>query len=50
MRFTKTGNHTSNARTGEPERVPAEMVSASFFPLLGVQPILGRTFLPNEDQ
>ena len=35
---------------GEPERVPAEMVSASFFPLLGVQPILGRTFLPNEDQ
>ncbi len=38
------------AGMGEPERVPAEMVSASFFPLLGVQPILGRTFLPNEDQ
>jgi predicted permease len=38
------------AGTGAPERVPAEMVSASFFPLLGVQPILGRTFLPNEDQ
>jgi len=38
------------AGMGEPERVPAEMVSASFFPLLGVQPILGRTFLRNEDQ
>jgi len=36
--------------TGEPERVPAEMVSASFFPLLGVQPLLGRTLLPEEDQ
>ncbi len=35
---------------GEPERVPAEMISASFFPLLGVKPTLGRTFLPNEDQ
>jgi len=35
---------------GEPERVSAEMVSASFFPLLGVQPVLGRTLLPEEDQ
>ena len=35
---------------GEPERVPAEMVSASFFPLLGVHPVLGRTFRPEEDQ
>jgi predicted permease len=38
------------AGAGDPERVPAEMVSASFFPLLGVRPILGRNFLPNEDQ
>ena len=36
--------------TGEPERVPAEMVSASFFPLLGVRPGIGRTFRPEEDQ
>jgi predicted permease len=36
--------------TAESERVPAEMVSAGFFPLLGVQPVLGRTFLPAEDQ
>ena len=35
---------------GEAERVPAGMVSAAFFPLLGVQPPLGRTFLPEEDQ
>jgi predicted permease len=35
---------------GEPERVPVEMVSASFFPLLGVRPVLGRTFRPEEDQ
>ena len=35
---------------GEPERVPAEMVSATFFPLLGVNPVMGRTFLPEEDQ
>jgi predicted permease len=35
---------------GQPERVPAEMVSAGFFRLLGVQPILGRTFLPTDDQ
>jgi hypothetical protein len=26
------------------------MVSASFFRLLGVQPILGRAFLPTDDQ
>ena len=35
---------------GQPERVPVEMVSASFFPLLGVQPILGRMFVSAEDE
>jgi predicted permease len=34
----------------QPERVPAEMVSASFFRLLGVQPILGRTFSDADDR
>lgn len=29
--------------------VQGESVSADLFPLLGVQPFLGRTFLPNED-
>src|SRR5215467_2732850 len=35
---------------GEPERVPAEMVSASFFQLLGVKPVLGHLFTPQDDQ
>jgi len=34
---------------GEAERVPAEMVSAEFFPVLGVNPIAGRLFRPEED-
>src|SRR5213592_1382445 len=29
--------------------VQGESVSADLFPLVGVQPVLGRTFLPNED-
>jgi predicted permease len=35
--------------TGEPERIPGEIVSASYFPILGIQPAVGRTFLPEED-
>src|SRR5215510_218870 len=35
---------------GEPERLRVEMVSANFFPLLGVQPVIGRQFHPEEDQ
>jgi len=31
-------------------RVKCEQVSASYFPLLGVSPLLGRTFLPSEDE
>ncbi len=34
---------------GEPERLQGEMVSASFFPVLGVKPVLGRTFMESED-
>ncbi len=36
--------------SGEPERVAGARVSASLFPLLGVKPIMGRTFLPEEDR
>ena len=36
--------------TDEPERIRGRRVSASFFPILGVPPALGRTFLPEEDQ
>jgi putative ABC transport system permease protein len=35
---------------GEPERVEAQAVTANFFPLLGVTPVLGRVFTPEEDQ
>ena len=35
---------------GEPERVEAEMVSASFFSVLGVNPAAGRLLHPQEDQ
>ncbi len=36
--------------TDNPERIEVEMVSASYFPLLGVEAFSGRTFLPEEDQ
>ena len=34
--------------TSAPERVWCELVSDNFFSLLGVQPVVGRTFLPGE--
>ena len=36
--------------SGEPERVTCGEASASFFPLLGVHPVVGRVFLPEEDR
>jgi predicted permease len=35
--------------TAQPERLNGLMVSAAFFPTLGVQPILGRTFSRDDD-
>ena len=35
---------------GEPERVMAFSVTSNFFPLFGVQPLIGRGFLPEEDR
>ena len=34
---------------GDPERLRGELVSAAYFPLLGVRTHVGRTFLPEED-
>jgi putative ABC transport system permease protein len=39
-----------SANGGEPERVPRAGVTNSFFNVLGVQPLLGRAFRPEEDQ
>lgn len=36
--------------TGQPEHLNGVMISAEFFPLLGVNPALGRAFRPEEDQ
>jgi putative ABC transport system permease protein len=35
---------------GEPERVHIHMISAEFLPALGLKPILGRAFRPEEDK
>ena len=40
------GNLTGD---GEPERADIATVTANFFPLLGVRPMLGRQFLPEEE-
>jgi putative ABC transport system permease protein len=43
MSFTLFGH-------GDPERVRTGVVSASYFDLFGVQPLLGRTFLPEDEK
>jgi predicted permease len=35
---------------GDPQRVVTGVVSANFFDVLGVKPVLGRLFLPGEDE
>src|SRR5450432_607543 len=44
---TQTVNLTGIAR---PQRAWATLATANYFDLLGVQPVLGRGFLPTEDQ
>jgi predicted permease len=35
---------------GDPERVQGSYASASFFPMLGIKPMAGRSFVPEEDK
>jgi putative ABC transport system permease protein len=35
---------------GEPEDLPIQLVTAELFPTLGVAPLIGRTFTPDEDR
>ncbi len=35
--------------TANPERIQGAIVSPSFFPMLGIKPMMGRVFLPEED-
>jgi putative ABC transport system permease protein len=42
-------NLSANGSNREPEQVSGLRVSAGFFTVLGVQPFLGRTFLPEEE-
>jgi predicted permease len=54
--YTATGVYSSaeemalTTSTGEPEVVSAQRVSANFLSVLGVAPVLGRSFLPTEDR
>ncbi|HKR12942.1 MAG TPA: ABC transporter permease [Pyrinomonadaceae bacterium] len=45
-----TDNNYNLIGNGEPERISCAQVSASLFPTLGVQPLAGRTFQPEEDR
>jgi putative ABC transport system permease protein len=45
-----TGGGAIMTGRGEPQLVFAPAASANFFSLLGVEPVIGRTFLPGEDK
>src|SRR5438309_144328 len=45
-----TGTANFGADGAEPERVPRAGVTTGFFSVLGIQPVLGRTFVPEDDK
>ena len=49
MAITRRTSFTLNG-LGEAEELSAQFISSDFFPLLGVQPVLGRFFGPGEDE
>ncbi|HEY6292283.1 MAG TPA: ABC transporter permease [Terriglobia bacterium] len=46
----ENSDHATLSGGSEPERIPGGQVSANYFQVLGVAPLLGRDFLPGEDQ
>jgi putative ABC transport system permease protein len=44
------GTNLTLTGKGDPERLVTRMVTAGFFPLLGVSPRIGRNFSPDEDR
>ncbi|MEW6210835.1 MAG: ABC transporter permease, partial [Acidobacteriota bacterium] len=52
--FDQVSAHSSDSFNltgiGEPERISCAQVTASFFPLMGVQPVRGRFFTEGEDR
>ena len=45
----RSGAVELSGESGEPERIPIARVSADLFPMLGVQPLMGRLFSAAED-
>ena len=48
--YMSYGQEMVLSSTGYPERISGAQVSAGFFKILGADPVLGRTFLPGEDE
>src|SRR6202011_5128794 len=48
--FSRFPDHIALTVSGQAERVPAELVSGTYFSVLGVGTALGRTFTPEEDR
>jgi hypothetical protein len=46
--FTQTG--VTLTGRGDPKQMAAMLVSANYFDVLGVKPVMGRTFFPDEDR
>ena len=48
--FCRFPDHVSLTFGGQSERVAAELVSGTYFPVLGVSTVLGRAFTPDDDR
>ena len=49
MRRLYRGSNFNLTGAGEPEQIRGEIVTATYFPVLGIAAEVGRTFLPSED-